>query len=232
MTHNFDWVSIFGTMGFISSQLMNFSIVPSILQIHSSKSTLAFSSFPPIIGITNSIHNILYASTRNNMFVIYSSSLSFSLNLIFTMVHLKYSKVRNTIYRQVVYFPIMTTLLALILVSLTRYFYCSPIHIDNFCDSIIQRILGSLSTIISTLSYCGQLSSLGTVLKTRNACSISPWITAGVAVRASSWFVFAILTNDVFYTISTSIGLLSVVTQIYLLVRYPRPTKLVVEKLD
>jgi hypothetical protein len=47
-------------------------------------------------------------------------------------------------------------------------------------------------------------------------------MTAGVTVRAMAWFCYAILSRDAFYMISTSIGILSVIIQVILLLKYPR----------
>ncbi|WP_423815248.1 SemiSWEET family transporter, partial [Pseudomonas oryzihabitans] len=79
-----------------------------------------------------------------------------------------------------------------------------------------RHFLGTVTTTISSLSYCGQLTTFKTILKTKNASSISIWMTAGVSFRALSWFLYAVTVRDYFYMCSSSIGLISAITQIIL----------------
>lgn len=204
-----DLVSLFGSLGFISSQLMNISSIPSVIHIHRAGSTLSYPSFPAVVGITNSIHNILYASSRSNWFVIYSSTISFLLNSAFLAVHYKHSKSRSSILNLLSYFSGISVLIAILMI--------------HFAGGVPEARpgLGALSTAISTLSYGGQLSTVRSVIARKDSSSISPWMTAGVLVRALCWFIYAYLTSDWYYLTSTSFGLTSAAVQIVLLLQYP-----------
>jgi len=225
VTHNI--IHLVGTCGVVSSQLMNLSVVPSVLEIVAAGSCLSYPSFPIIIGITNAIHNILYAASRNNEYVILSSLASLLLNTLFLMIHTRYSNKISHILRQLIYFPVLSTLLSLAVIAhLQSPKACT--HLPYFQDCLVSssNLLGVISTGFSTMSYCGQLSTLRRVLRTRDSSSISPWMTAGVFLRASCWFVYSFLIDDWFYLTSTSIGIFSACIQIILLVKYPRSVKL------
>jgi solute carrier family 50 protein (sugar transporter) len=96
------------------------------------------------------------------------------------------------------------------------------VHVDDdSCNTFTTLWLGTVMTIIYALLYCGQLTSLKEVLKTKNSASISPWLTAGVLFCASVWTFYAILVVDYFYLTSSSIGIASAITQIILIMIYP-----------
>ena len=220
-------IRLLGTCGILASQLMNLSAVPSLFQIVSAKSTLSYPSFPIVIGLTNAIHNIFYALSRGNDFVIYSSLMSFLINAVFLVVHLRFSQSRPSILRELVYFPLLTTAISLVFISSqTGLEPCMHMWNSTHCFRENSHVLGIISTMAATMSYCGQLSSFGRIVRTKNSSSISPWMTAGVALRASCWFMYSYLIGDWFYLTSTSIGLLSATTQTFLLILYPRIRKL------
>ena len=218
---------LLGVLGFVSSQLMNLSAIPSLSQIISTRSTLSYPSFPVVIGLANAIHNILYAVSRSDEFVIFSSLTSLILNSIFLWVHIRFSRSPSSIAREVLYFPVLSTTLSLILVaSEAGLGSCMNIPSLSQCLAKNSKVLGIVSTVVSTLSYCGQLSTFSKVIRTRNSSSISPWMTAGVLLRASCWLAYSYLIDDKFYLTSTLIGLVSAITQITLLILYPRAKKL------
>ena len=210
----YDLVSVVGTLGVVASQTMNLSTIPSILQIHRAKSTLMYPSFPVSVAITNAIHNILYGHASGNHFIVVSSSLTLLLNLVFLLVHHRYSKNRSRVLSEITYIPVLTALFSLGVVATSG---------SSLSDS--RPWLGFMSSTFSSLAYCGQLSTLASIIKSKNAESISPWMTAGVAFRASSWSLYAVLIRDPYYLFSASIGLISAVTQVVLLIAY-RPTKM------
>jgi uncharacterized protein with PQ loop repeat len=220
-------IRLLGACGVVASQLMNLSVIPSLLEIISARSTLSYPSFPIVIGLTNGIHNILYAFSRSNTFVIFSSLISLILNSAFLFVHICFSRAPSSIGREVFYFPVLSTALSLVLIaSEAGPGACMNLASLSQCLANNSKVLGIVSTVVSTLSYCGQLSTFRKVIRTRNSSSISPWMTAGVLLRASCWFAYSYLIDDKFYLTSTSIGLVSAITQITLLILYPRAKKL------
>jgi uncharacterized protein with PQ loop repeat len=224
---NYSTIQIVGTCGVVSSQLMNLSAIPSILEILSAGSCLSYPSFPIIIAITNAIHNILYAATRDNHYVILSSLMSLLLNTLFLFIHACFTKRLSTILRQFIYFPVISTLLSVaVITQFQSSKTCMPLLNFRDCLMIHSNLLGTISTSFSTMSYCGQLSTFRRVVRTKDSSSISPWMTAGVLLRASCWFVYSYLINDWFYLTSTSIGIMSACVQIILLTQYPRSVKL------
>ena len=218
-------VRFVGACGVVASQMMNLSAIPSIIEIVHARSTLSYPSFPIVIGVTNAIHNIFYALSRGNEFVIYSSFMSLILNSVFLVIHSRFSSSHSSITREVVYFPVLTNGISLILVT-TRAGVRTCIQDPTKCIQDQSLVLGTISTIVATLSYCGQLSTFRRVVRTKNSSSISPWMTAGVLVRAFCWFAYSYLISDLFYLTSTSIGLFSAAVQIALLILYPRIRKL------
>ena len=211
-----------GACGVVASQLMNLSVIPSLLDIISEKSTLSYPTFPIVMGLTNAIHNIFYALSRGNQFVLYSSLMSLALNSIFLAVHGRFSKSRSSIGRELLYFPVFTTAISLSLIaSGTDTESCMHLQLLPICLEKKSNVLGIISTVVATVSYCGQLSTFHRIVRTKNSASISPWMTAGVLLRASCWFVYSYLIGDMFYLTSTSIGLLSAAIQISLLILYP-----------
>lgn len=219
-------IRILGTGGVISSQIMNLSVIPSLIEIIRSGSTLAYPSFPVIIGLTNAIHNILYALSRSDEYVIISSVVSFILYAIYFCVHARYVRDSRSFLRQFFYFPFLSTILSMIMLEFLNDFTCLTPNGITDCINRSSDPLGSFSTIISTLSYCGQLTTIRRIIRTKDASSISPWMTGGVLLRASTWFLYSYMIDDKFYLISTSVGIVSALVQIGLLINYRRRKRL------
>ena len=210
-------VEIFGTLGVVASQSMNLLSIPSIRKILLAKSTMSFATFPIMIALTNAIHNIVYAIVSWNRFVIISSSITFTFNFCFLCIHYRYSIARGKILSEFITYPILSILIAGIG---ARHYSGACFPGDWECVQTSRVWLGLVSTIISCLCYCGQLSTFRTIVKTKNASSISPWMTAGVAFRAVVWNTYSWLVGDWFNCTSSSVGILSAVTQIVLLTKY------------
>lgn len=214
MTH---WANVFGTAGFVSSQLMNFSAIPSIIEIYNAKSTLAYPSFPLAISLANAIHNIIYAFSNSRHIVMASSSLTVLFNLMFIGVHLLYSRKPHHILRLILLLPVASLIL-----SLSYVFWTTPDchHNLHACFHHHSKLLGLISTTMSSLSYCGQLTTIRKVIRTKSSASISKWISMAVLIRALCWTAFAISVNDRYYMASSSIGLVSGIIQLYLIHKY------------
>lgn len=211
------WADFFGKAGFISSQLMNLSAIPSIIQIYRAKSTLSYPAFPLIISLTNAIHNIIYANAMGRDIVIFSSSLTVVFNLIFISMHYSFSRTPRDIIKQLLYIPLLSAVLSLSYVTVGPS-GCRSLH--QSCFRSHSELLGLISTTASSLSYCGQLVTIKKVVNTKDASSISPWMTAAVAIRAACWTGYAVCVRDSYYIVSSSIGIVSAGTQIFLLLRY------------
>ena len=215
-------IQFFGTLGVVASQSMNALTIPSAVQIIRAKSTLAFQSFPIIIALANALHSIAFAAVSANLFVMISSSITLFFNLVFLTVHLIYSKRRRQILLELVMYPLFFLFVSAFGLAF-KAVDCTGNAFD--CVKLSQNWLGFISTVISILCYCGQLSAIRTVIATKNASSISPWMTAGVGFRAVVWNVYAQLVEDPFNFVSSSIGIASAITQIVLLNLFPSRSK-------
>lgn len=136
---------------------------------------------------------------------------------LFLVVHLVYSKTRGAILRL---FSIVGSLVAL--TSATGPLVACFSTFKDSCETFTIDWLGGVNVLVYSMVYCGQLWTLRSVIKTRNSGSISPWLTAGVTFCTMMWTCYAGLVPDYFYLGSSVIGDLSALTQIFLLVKYPR----------
>ena len=204
-----------GGLGVVASQSMNILTIPSVLKIAQAKSTLSFPSFPLMIALTSAIHNIIYALVTWNMFVVLSSSITFTFNVIFLLVHYRYSRSRSAMRRELLLYPVLTVAISFFGV---RYFSFNCASLGCLQSSRVW--LGAVSTVISCVCYCGQLSTFRTIMRQRDASSISPWLTAGVAFRGLVWNTYAILLGDWFNFTSSAVGILSAIIQVVFLLKY------------
>jgi len=95
-----------------------------------------------------------------------------------------------------------------------------PITVD--CSDFVTQWFGLVMAIVSCLRYGAQAASFGEVIRTRNAASMSPYMTAGAMLGSSAWTLYALLAGDPYYLASGLAGMVSCFGQIFLLKKYPR----------
>ena len=209
--------SVFSIIGTVSSQLLNLSALPSMIEIHKARSTLLYPAFPFIIGFAANLNNIAYCFLTKQYIVLISAGLSLSFNLSYLTVHLVHSKDRGAIFR-LLGFVVMTLAIAS---GIGPLFACLLGDSDS-CEPFAVTWLGVVNVVVFCVVYCGQLWTLRDVIRTKNSASISPWLTAGVTFCAVMWTTYSCLAPDYFFLASSIVGISSSLFQIYLLIRYPR----------
>jgi uncharacterized protein with PQ loop repeat len=206
----------FAIIGTIGSQIMNLSALSSIREIHAAKSTLLYPAFPFVIASLTSISGLIYAILVGHVVVAISTSITFSFNVSYLCVHLRHSPDRRSILLQLVkYFLIIATV-----ETLVPLIACS-IRPDS-CNRFTAEWMGLCNAVLYSILYCGQLVKMKEILRTKNAASISPPLTAGVCLCTSIWLMYSCIAGDYYYIASGAIGLCGALTQVVLLLKYPR----------
>ncbi len=196
---------------------MNLSALPSIIEVYRAKSTLAYPALPLALALMNAFHSIIYAFSNHRHIIIASSSLTLVFNVLFISIHYSYSRKPHHIIRLVLLLPVASVILSLAyLMRMTPHCHRDLHH----CFHQHANHLGLISTITSSLSYCGQLVTIRKVIRTKSSASISKWITMAVLLRAACWTAFAVIVKDHYYMASSSIGIISGVIQLVLLFKY------------
>ena len=207
----------FGVVGAVSSQLMNLSAIPSMLQIIRAKSTLLYPPYPFIIGLAASINGLTYCIITGQWVVVISTSFTMSFNLAYLIIHFTFSQKRRAIAR----LTAISVSAVVVISGSGPLIACLSDSVDS-CSSFAVTWLGGVSTVVYCLVYSGQLWTVRQIIKMGNSSPISPWLTAGVTFCAAMWTVYAALVPDFFYLASSVSGDLSALVQIGLLWRYPR----------
>ena len=209
--------TVFGIIGSVSSQMMNLSAVPSMVQIFRAKSTLLYPAFPFIIGFVASWGGLTYCILTKQYIVVISTSCSMTFNASYLSIHLWFSKKRREILKL---FGLIASIIV-VLIGTGPLIKCLLPDAHD-CESFAITWIGSVNGFIYCLVYCGQLWSFRQVIRSKNSGSISPWMTAGVTFCALMWTLYSIFVPDYFYLSSSLVGDLSAFIQIFLLIKYPR----------
>jgi hypothetical protein len=209
--------SIFGIVGTVSSQVMNLSALPSIVDICRARSTLLYPVFPFVIGLIAGLNGLIYCLITKQWIVVISTSMSLCFNVTYISVHLIFSHNRRAIYR------LGLTLFALVapIAGIGPLVACEIANTEN-CGAFAVDWIGVVNTVIYCFVYCGQLWTLREIIQTKNSGPISPWLTAGVVFCAAMWTTYSLLVPDYFYLVSSVVGDVSGLFQIGLLLKYPR----------
>jgi uncharacterized protein with PQ loop repeat len=205
--------------GIVTTQLMNLSSLPSILEIIRSKSTLLYPSFPFSVSIVASTVSIIYSILSDQITVGISSMMTVGQCVIYLIIHLYYSPNRLSIIKEFVCISVIIGA-SLGIGPLIR---CNlPGSSSSECSRFGTEWFGIVMAAVSCVRYGAQSSTFYTVIKTRNSASISPWMTAGALVASAVWCVYSILAGDPYYLASGLAGVFSCVAQIALLLIFPR----------
>lgn len=205
-------VAIFGI---VATQIMNLSSVPSIIEIIRARSTLMYPTFPYSVSIVASTTSIIYSILSDQIIVGLSSMMTVGQCVIYEAVHFKYSRNRVGITRELLGLALSVA----VAIGVGPLFKC-PFVSD--CKYFVREWFGLIMAIVSCVRYSAQASTFLQVIRTRNAASISPYMTAGAMFGSLAWSVYSLLAGDVYYLASGLAGTLSSTIQIFLLMRYPR----------
>jgi len=211
-----EFATIVASVGTVSSQLMNLSALPSVLEIQKAKSTLLYPAFPFVVAVAAAFVGLVYALLSKQYVVLISVFCSVTLNSSFLLVHLYYTKNRSVIIRSLVRF-LLADLVAL---GLGPALGCIG-RSSEYCYEFSLTWMGVVCTVVYCVVYCGQLSTFRDVIRTRNSGSISAPLTAGTLFCAAVWTWYSVLVGDIYYLTSSIVGDISAIIQVALLLRYP-----------
>lgn len=211
-----EFASIVASVGTVSSQLMNLSALPSIIEIHRAKSTLLYPAFPFVIAIAAAFVGLAYALLSKQYVVLISVFCSATINSSFLLVHLYYSQKRSAIVRSL----LLLLLADAIALGLGPAIGCIGATGDH-CLQFSLTWIGVVCTIVYCVVYCGQLSTFREVIRTKNSGSISAPLTAGTLFCVAIWTWYSVLVMDLYYLTSSVVGDISALIQVVLLFSYP-----------
>lgn len=137
--------------------------------------------------------------------------------LIYESIHFYYSAKRKRIVTELAVLAVVVGGV----IGLGILIKCSSSS-DSECAEFTTYWFGLIMAIVSCFRYGAQASTFGAVVKTRNASSISPSMTAGALFGSLAWVVYSVLAGDPYYLASGLAGTVSCLIQIVLLVKYPR----------
>jgi uncharacterized protein with PQ loop repeat len=208
-------ISGFAIFGIAATQIMNLSSVSSIIEIIRAGCTLRYPSFPFSVSIVASSTGIIYSIASNQLLVGISSWFSVGQSTIYLGVHFVYSRDRCAIVRQ----------LLMHFIVIGGSICAGPLFACSFvsdCSSLVRDWFGIVMTIVSCVRYSAQSSTLLEVVRSRNAASISPLMTAGAMFASLAWIFYSVLAGDVYYLAISVAGLVSCCAQVCCLLRYAR----------
>ena len=205
-------VAIFGI---VATQIMNLSSLPSIVEIVRAKSTLMYPTFPFSVSIVASTTSIIYSILSDQIIVGLSSIMTVGQCVVYESVHLYFSTTRWRIVRELVGLAVIVACA----MGIGPLFRCP---FTSNCSPFVTEWFGIVMAVISCVRYGAQASTFGRVIKSRNAASISPYMTGGALFGSLAWVVYATLAGDPYYLASGLAGTLSSLGQIVLLVKFPR----------
>ena len=206
-------VAIFGI---VATQIMNLSAVPSIVEIIRARSTLGYPTFPFSVSIVASGTSIIYSILSDQIIVGLSSMMTVGQCVIYESIHLYYSRRKFAIIREL----LLITFTVSFIIGIGILIRC--LSNSNECSSFVDQWFGLIMAIVSCARYGAQASTFVTVIKTRNAFTISPPMTAGALFGSLAWTIYSILAGDPYYLASGLAGTISCLIQIYLIFKYPR----------
>lgn len=201
--------------GIAATQIMNLTSLSSIIEIVRARSTLCYPSFPYSVSIVASSTGIIYSIVSDQLLAGVSSMFSVAQSTIYLCVHFLYSRNRSAIMRQLLTHSLVVG------GSVSVGPLCACPFISD-CSSFVRDWFGIVMTIISCIRYSAQSSTFFQVVRSRNAASISPLMTAGATFGSLAWIFYSVLAGDLYYLSVSVAGLTSSSMQIFCLLRYPR----------
>ena len=214
--HVSEFASIVASVGTVSSQVMNLSALPSILEINRAKSTLLYPAFPFVIAVAAAFVGLTYAILSKQYVVLISVFCSLSINSSFLLVHIYYSQNRSAILRSLA----LLLVAAIAALGLGPAIGCIGKSAHN-CLEFSLTWVGVVTTVVYSVVYCGQLSTFREVIRTKNSGSISAPLTAGTLFCVAIWTWYSVLVMDLYYLSSSLVGDISALIQVGLLLTYP-----------
>ncbi len=155
LSDNIALIDAVAIVGIISSQIMNLSSIPSVLEIVRAKNTLLYPTFPFAVSIISSVANIPYATISHQWLAGLSSVLTLLQNGTYELIHVRYATDRRAIG---VEFGSMF-LITVLAMGIGPLIKCS-ISSDE-CLHFTIDWLGVIMAIISCMCYGTELFSQG-----------------------------------------------------------------------
>ena len=210
-------LEVVGWIAIASSQILNLSCLPSIIEIVKAKSTLQYEAEKYIASLVSAVINLLYAVAAGRKTVYTSTAISSCINGTFFLIHRHYNRdghalVRNLLYRIIIAIGLLS------LVPILAWPFTSAEELRH----ISMTWFGVMQMCASISVSFAQLIKLKVIIETKNAASISPPLTFGTATATFFWGIYSFMVADPFYIVGTICGVLSVSLQFYLLWKYPR----------
>jgi uncharacterized protein with PQ loop repeat len=217
LTDNQDVIRGVAIFGIVATQIMNLSSIPSMIDIIKAKSTLSYPTFPFSVSIVASTTSIIYSVLSDQIIVGLSSMMTVGQCVIYESIHFYYSHHRRRIVLELV---ALSVIVAGVL-GTGIFFKCVFSNRDE-CSAFVTYWFGLIMAIISCFRYGAQAYTVGSVIRKKNAASISPSMTMGAMFASLAWTVYSLLAGDPYYLASGLAGVASCFLQIILLLKYPR----------
>jgi hypothetical protein len=90
-----------------------------------------------------------------------------------------------------------------------------------FSAEVGEQVIGAVCNIYGICLYAGGLSTLKTVIKTKNSSSINPLLVAALLSCGLLWTVYGFYVGKVAMAFPNLVGVALCGVQIYLIVKYP-----------
>lgn len=213
-----DWLFTAVTvLAVVSSQVMGLSAIPSILEIRKAGSTLLYPADPFITALCSAVFNFGYSFLTGQLSVVLSTTASACQNATYLYIHFQFSRDPPALRSKAARYIATAALIAFPLPIAWSLFV--PNH---SAFQFAKLWLGTCATAASTIVYCAQLVKLQSIIETKNSASISPPLTAGTLFCAFMWTTYSVMQKDYFYIFSSAVGVLSALSQVGLMIVYPR----------
>eukprot|EP00253_Pinus_taeda_P005210 PITA_05210 len=190
---------IFGIFGNITALVLFLVPLLTFWTIIKKKSTEEFSGFPYVSTLLNCLLSAWYGLpfvSPNNTLVSTVNGTGAVLELCYAIVFLFY--IRDKKYRVKIFGLLVSVLLFFALVALVSVLALHGHARKLFC--------GFAAAIFSICMYASPLSIMRTVIKTKSVEYMPFFLSLGVFLCGTSWFIYGLLGKDPFVSVPNGVG--------------------------
>lgn len=181
--------------------------IPQCWEMMKQKNTNNIPFLPYVMTSVNNMMWILYSRLIHDFTVFIVNTIGVTLQIIYIIVYLSYSKVKAKEFRMVV--------MAALFVILSFLY----VHFQND-DPLATNLVGITCTVMTILMFSSPLAELKTAVLEKSMKSISFPLTVATFFCTGLWVTYGALISDTFLIIPNVLGLLTSLPRFYFFAKF------------
>lgn len=204
---DFTFLYIFSWIAFVSTVALFFTGIPICYKIWKRKSSENFTSVPFMMGVISASFWLRYALLKDEATVLKVNIVALSLNTVYLLIYYCYTKKKMLINLAIA--SVIATEVAMIT------------FVELYKTEFTVDILGVCCTLFNIICFGSPLAGLRTVFRQGNCETLPLPMSIGNFIVSSEWFLYGILTENIYIIVPNSIGVCLATIQLLLFLVFP-----------